>query len=57
MQLNRVAVGTITDSYHRVYGTEVWNLKTIYRNSTYILLRNVKFNVKIIKTFLSTVHF
>lgn len=36
VQPDRVAVETITDSCHRVYGTEVWNLKTIYRNSAYI---------------------
>lgn len=26
-----VAMETTTDSYHRVYGTEVWNLKIVQK--------------------------
>lgn len=51
MQPNRVVVETITDSCHTVYGTEVWNLKTIYRNSAYKLLGYGNFNVRIIRLF------
>lgn len=51
MQPDRVAVETITDSCHRVYGTEVWNLKTIYRNSAYVLLGWGIVNTRIIRLF------
>lgn len=51
MKPDRVAVETITDSCYRVYGTEVLNLKTIYRNSAYVLLGWGIVNVGIIRVF------